>query len=601
MPPNIKTRETVKDIKTIDKSALLSRQMKKALIRTRSETARLVEPKQSTEDSRPEETPQQTVEDAAMKSARATVSGGQTVVRYGKGVIQRRKESPPIYEDAQWEEIRTPTEQRITEQGRQLARKQAETRTVVSRRIHDAPNAKPHSPSSEVGARLIPIKRSDRSIKHSGRAIKTERVAVSTTESPKLAQQQMVKAAQVQYTRRKATSRAAAASQRTVRSIVRKIMEAARTLTASITAGMGIAATSVIIVCLVGLLAASPFGIFFSREDSGTGYTMPDAVNILNREFSQAIEQIKRENAHDEVVMDNAGSAEMIGNWDDVLAIYAVRTTTQDDAVEVATVTEEKLNILREIFWDMNRISASTETVGNDEDGYSTVLHIAVETVSCRNKARAYHFDTAQRKMLEELMQPEYAELFQALTGSYRDISLTREEIENIIARLPEDLSEQRRQVVLTAYQLVGKVDYFWGGKSYVLGWDSRWGTPMRVTSPGSSTTGTVRPFGLDCSGYVDWVFYNATNGAYTPSGGNGGTTAQKNNCTAITWADALPGDLVFYPDVSHVGIICGYDNNGSPLVIHCASGWDTVVVTGKVGFVMAVRPEYSINGDISA
>lgn len=248
--------------------------------------------------------------------------------------------------------------------------------------------------------------------------------------------------------------------------------------------------------------------------------------------------------------------------------------------------------VLREVFWDMNHISVSTETVGNDEDGYSTVLHIAVETTSCRQMARAYHFDTAQRKMLEELMQPEYAELFQTLTGSYQDIGLSQEEIEDIIARLPEDLSEERRQVVLTAYQLVGKVDYFWGGKSYVLGWDSRWGTPMRVTSPGSSTTGTVRPFGLDCSGYVDWVFYNATNGAYTPSGGNGGTTAQKNNCTAITWADALPGDLVFYPDVSHVGIICGYDNNGSPLVIHCASGWDTVVVTGKGVFTSVVRPK---------
>lgn len=593
MPPNIKTRETVKNIKTVDKPALLSRQMKKALIRTRSETARIGEPEQSTEDSRPEETPQQTVEDAAMKSAPATVSVGQTVVRYGKGVIQRRKESPPIYEDARWEEIRTPTEQRITEQGRQLARKQAEARTVVSHRVQDAPNAKPHSPSSEVGARLIPIKRSDRSIKYSGRAVKTERVAVSAPERPKLTQQQMVKAAQVQVTRRKAAEHSAAASQRTVRSIVRKIVEAARTLTASITAGMGIAATSVIIVCLVGLLAASPFGIFFSREDSGTGYTMPDAVNSLNREFSQTIERIKQENAHDEVVMDNSGSAEMIGNWDDVLAIYAVRTTTKDNAVEVATMTEEKLEILREVFWDMNRISARTETVGNDEDGYSTVLHIAVETSTCRQMASAYHFDRKQREMLEELMQPEYAELFQTLTGSYRDIGLSQEEIEDIIARLPENLSEQRRQVVLTAYQLVGKVDYFWGGKSYVMGWDSRWGTPMRVTSPGSSTTGTVRPFGLDCSGYVDWVFYNATNGAYTPSGGNGGTIAQKNNGTAITWDDALPGDLVFYPNVSHVGIICGYDNNGSPLVIHCASGWDTVVVTGQGRFSIVVRPKY--------
>ena len=48
-----------------------------------------------------------------------------------------------------------------------------------------------------------------------------------------------------------------------------------------------------------------------------------------------------------------------------------------------------------------------------------------------------------------------------------------------------------------------------------IIGWDSRWGMPMKVTAEGSSTTGTVRPFGLDCSGMVDWVFYNQSGGQY--------------------------------------------------------------------------------------
>ena len=101
-----------------------------------------------------------------------------------------------------------------------------------------------------------------------------------------------------------------------------------------------------------------------------------------------------------------------------------------------------------------------------------------------------------------------------ALTGSYQDIDLSPEEIQEIIKKLPTDLSEERKQVVLTAYQLLEKVNYFWGGKSLVLGWDSRWGTPMEVTAAGSSSSGTVRPFGLDCSGFVDWVFYNQSGGA---------------------------------------------------------------------------------------
>ena len=51
--------------------------------------------------------------------------------------------------------------------------------------------------------------------------------------------------------------------------------------------------------------------------------------------------------------------------------------------------------------------------------------------------------------------------------------------------------------------------------KSLVIGWDARWGEVRQVTAAGSSTTGTYRPYGLDCSGFVDWVFYNQSGGSY--------------------------------------------------------------------------------------
>ena len=114
----------------------------------------------------------------------------------------------------------------------------------------------------------------------------------------------------------------------------------------------------------------------------------------------------------------------------------------------------------------------------------------------------------------------------------------------------------------------------------------------MKVTAEGSSTTGTVRPFGLDCSGMVDWVFYNQSGGQYV-IGHGGGATAQHSYCTPIAWSDAQPGDLVFYPGDSHVGIVCGFDGNGNVLIIHCASGYNNVVVTGKSGFTSIARPTY--------
>ena len=160
----------------------------------------------------------------------------------------------------------------------------------------------------------------------------------------------------------------------------------------------------------------------------------------------------------------------------------------------IATLTAEKLDILRQIFWDMNAISYWVETVSGDEDESDTViLHITVTVKDHLQMADEYRFNTEQRKLLEELMQPEYQELFMALTGSYQDIDLSPEEIQEIINKLPTDLSEERKQVVLTAYQLLGKVNYFWGGKSLVLGWDSRWGTPMKVPQAALAAVPCVR------------------------------------------------------------------------------------------------------------
>ena len=156
--------------------------------------------------------------------------------------------------------------------------------------------------------------------------------------------------------------------------------------------------------------------------------------------------------------------------------------------------------------------------------------------------------------------------------------------------RLPEDLSVERRMVVTYALALVDKVDYFWGGKSLVLGWDDRWGEMMEVTAEGDDTTGTERPYGLDCSGFVDWAFYNASGGSYIPGQG-GGAAAQHGQCADIPWEEVQPGDLVFYPEDDHVGIAAGRDGQGRLLVVHCAAGAGGVTLSCSNGFTQADRP----------
>ena len=156
--------------------------------------------------------------------------------------------------------------------------------------------------------------------------------------------------------------------------------------------------------------------------------------------------------------------------------------------------------------------------------------------------------------------------------------------------RLPDDLSMERRMVVTYALALVDKVDYFWGGKSPVLGWDDRWGELMEVTAEGSDTTGTEQPYGLDCSGFVDWAFYNASGGEYV-IGQGGGAIEQHANCVDIEWDEVQPGDLLFYPEDEHVGIAAGRDWLGRLLVVHCASGTGGVAISHRTGFKTAARP----------
>ena len=387
--------------------------------------------------------------------------------------------------------------------------------------------------------------------------------------------------------------KAAKAAKEAGKKVLRAIVAAAEKLAAAIGAGGAAAVSVVVVILLVGMLFASPLGILFAGEDTGTEIKIPGAVATLNGEFTDEIYCIMEDHPYDELDLQEGMEAAMLQNWRNVLAVYAVKVSTDEEhGLDVMTMDEEKLQLLREIFFDANKLEyeLTTRTVDGER---ITTLHISVQIKDAMQMADEYSFTAQQREMLEELLKPDYDDIFLSLIGNYQPDStpIGPVDISDIQGTLPDDLDPLREFIVLTAYQLLGKVTYFWGGKSLVLGWDSRWGTPTTVTAPGSGSTGKVLPFGLDCSGFVDWTFYNATSGAYLPGRG-GGAASQHGYCTNIAWSDALPGDLVFYADDSHVGIVCGYDSVGNVLVIHCSGGQNGVVVTGREGFAVAARPD---------
>ena len=346
----------------------------------------------------------------------------------------------------------------------------------------------------------------------------------------------------------------------------------------------------ILTVILVAAIVASPFGILFSNESREAGVVpISAAVAQVNYDFNAELEALQTAEDYDSISVDGQAA-----DWIEILAVFAVKVAGSDDvdAADVATMDADRIARLKVVFWDMTAITTEVETINHpgsgDRDGWTERnLYITITAKTAEEMKTAYHFNRNQIAALDELL--EQRDLLRELIEDAYSVS---GDTAALIRSLPEDLSPEREAVVRTACSLVGKVNYFWGGKSLVIGWDVRWGELRQVTAAGNSTTGTYRPYGTDCSGFVDWVFYNATGGGYI-IGHGGGATMQHSYCTDISWADAQPGDLVFYPDNSHVGIVGGRDANGELLIIHCASGYNNVVITGKEGFTSISRPRY--------
>ena len=379
----------------------------------------------------------------------------------------------------------------------------------------------------------------------------------------------------------------------------------------------------ILIACLIPfiiilLVLSSPFAIFFSMTSDGTN---ADAISIsgkmysLKEQFEQKIQLEKEDDTVDEIHTVIMGSEDnsTIDNSADVLMAYSVKyNVTNDNAEQVAVLSKKQINKLNGVFWDMNTVTSKIEiftekktyTITDEKGKIITktktitkrIKTIYIDCLSLEEIAVAYHFDKTQLRVLEEMRKSGYG----ALLGNHSiNTFLTMEQIAEIKAYMPDGLSIEREQIVRKAKSIVGKVNYFWGGKSSSIGWDNRWGTRLEVTSKGSSSTGTVRLFGLDCSGYITWVFINMGLPAETINETIGhGTTKQWNVSSSIPESLVLPGDLAFLAvpgtrKINHIGIVVGKDADGKILVVHCASGVNNVVVTTaeSIGFMYYRRP----------
>ena len=396
------------------------------------------------------------------------------------------------------------------------------------------------------------------------------------------------------------------------------IVKAATTVATNKTARNVVIIAAMTPLIIVLMVLSSPFAIFFAVRDGGASSEGVPVINIMNElkmEFENRIQIESDDPEADEVRLIYMGSEdnELIDNRVDVLYVFSTKYNMAGEVSEqVALLSGKQVSNLKTVYYDMNVMTTqkeeATETITytrTDDDGNEVtetetitkiIKTITIDSLLADEAAQIYGFNEVQLQVIEEMKKSGLSAFF--VNNGY-PMFLTSEEISAIRNYLPVEMKLDRLEIVSVAESIVGKVPYFWGGKSHAIGWDSRWGTQMEVTSQGSSTTGTLRPFGLDCSGYVTWVFVNMGLPLDTieETIGHGGRK-QWVLSSGIPESMAEPGDLAFIAipgtiKVNHVGIVVGKNEKGSLLVAHCASGANNVVVTTaeSTGFLYFRRP----------
>lgn len=460
--PDIKTRDTVKGtIKTLDKAAVAGERMKEAYVRTREKAEHGIYSAESSPEEYAADRISGGTETVAYEAAYQFDKQGRKGVQATRENISKAKEhfeqrkADAAQPKAGAGQHRPGTEQHrtaIEQHKADLPKKQAREKAAENIRRPAAESAKQSIKVIDQQAQTIKtVDRGSKTIKKSARstgkaavkitqksiktAEQTAKTTIKTSQATAKAAQKSAQAAAKASQRAVQAARAAAkatvaglkAMAEATAAAVKAIIEAAQELIAAIAAGGWVAVAVIVIICLVGLIVASCFGVFFSGEETDTGQTMQTVVREINDDYEAQLETIKANISYD--VLEMSGSRAV---WPEVLSVYAVKTTTDpDNAMDVATVDDSRKAILKDIFWQMNEISSRTDTstetvIEESDDGNGnivettttvtrTTLYIMVSHKTAEEMADHFDFNADQRAQLAELLADENNSLWAAV------------------------------------------------------------------------------------------------------------------------------------------------------------------------------------------
>ena len=322
---------------------------------------------------------------------------------------------------------RSPPKQRGQQTIKKAGAKSNEIRGVV---------ASPHKAKEIQRGTQKSIKTADKSVKNAERTAKaTKKAAETTAKAAKRSEEAARRTVKAVAQATKAAVKAAIAG-------IKAAVAAGKELIAAIGTGGPVVLVIIIVICLIAAIGGTCFGIFLSNDKTtGTKITMTEAISQLTAEHYSNFTNLKASYSYDSMEVDAAAGGMAI-NWKDVLAVYAVKTTTStENAYEVVTMDDIKMDLLRKVISDMNQITCVveprlvTETVTETDKNGNTVtttktvtknvLKVTIKRLTVDEIIEQYSFNEEQKKQLNELMGPDYDDLWSDIIGANGDVLIT--------------------------------------------------------------------------------------------------------------------------------------------------------------------------------
>ncbi len=473
MAKTIKTREVVKDIKVHNSAVNVGGRIKDVGVKTKDS---VMENINDTNASSPQQYAADRVTDTTRTATESAVVGGEKITKKAASKISNEvrqkikdkkaaKETEQEIPDIEQETPNDKTASQDKDKKKADKRKEPEQKADIKEKSQSAPKTKDELPADDKRKprqrKQTPPKQKEKgTVKKvnenkgvrkpnytNGKIKQTKRSAEGTNKTIKTAKSSVKTAGRTVKTAKstskataetaKRTKQAAQATVKTVKVVGKALVEAGKAVVAGvksigavIAAGGVPAIVVIVVICLIGAIGGTCFGIFLANDETtGTEKTMSQAVSELTSEHYANLLALRTSYTYD--LYEVQGNTSI--NWKEVLAVYAVKTTSNENPLEVVTLNDEKMDLLRDVMNDMNtmtgaiipRVVAET-TITTDEDGHSIktttyvtkkVLVVTIAQLNANQISEVYRMNDEQKAQINELLSPEYDALWNDLIG----------------------------------------------------------------------------------------------------------------------------------------------------------------------------------------